>query len=94
MKTKQYSYTDYLCEDCETELHTKQGHPYAEKDGNFYCYDCAVKRKIISPMEGVSVGCDFYNKAEYDAEHDVIIAYRKWGRGYMKDLYPLGEGWK
>jgi hypothetical protein len=45
-------------------------------------------------MEWLSVGWDIYDKAEYDEEHQVIIAYRKWGRGYMKDLYPLGEGWK
>jgi hypothetical protein len=62
MKTKQYTYTDYLCEDCEEELHTKQGEPYVEKDGNFYCYGCAVKRKIISTKEWLRVVRNMYDK--------------------------------
>lgn len=62
MRLKQYTYTDYLCEYCGAELHTKRGEPYVEKDGNFYCYGCAVRRKIISTKEWLSVVRNMYDK--------------------------------
>ena len=88
MKTKKYTYTDFLCEDCKKELHTKKGLPFIERSGDYYCYNCAMRNQYISPMEWLGIN-NGYEKAEYDEEHDLVIAYRKWGRGYMKHIYPL-----
>lgn len=85
MKFIYYEVEDYLCEDCETELHTQSGWPYAQDDdGNYYCLDCGLKRGLISPMYWlVSHGIGIYHHATY--KDGVITGFQKWGRGYRKD---------
>lgn len=84
MKTIIYEVTDYLCDDCETELHTTSGWPYVSDGENNYCPSCAVKRELLKPIEWLKWhGVGIYHHATY--KDGVITAYQKWGRGYRKD---------
>lgn len=82
MKTIIYEVTDYLCDDCETELHTTDGWPAYRDGDNYYCEVCAVKRGILDPLSYAG-RFDNYHHATY--KDGIITAYRKWGRGYRKD---------
>jgi len=51
MKTIIYEVTDFLCEECEKELHTTDGAGYVKSDGDYYCYKCAYKKCLIDEEE-------------------------------------------
>lgn len=40
-----------ICDVCDGDLETYNGHPYVSKDGKDYCPDCAYKKGIISKRE-------------------------------------------
>lgn len=88
MKTIIYEVTDYLCDDCETELHTTDGYPYVTDGDNHYCGSCAVKRGLLKPIDWLAWhGMGIYHHATY--KDGVITAYQKWGRGYRKDEFEV-----
>ena len=83
MKIIEYAIEDYLCDDCGDELRTKEGFPYIKNGNDYFCFDCALKRGLISPMDWLNnAGGGCFEKATFDGEK--ITAYKKWGRGYMK----------
>jgi hypothetical protein len=88
LKTIVYEVTDYLCDDCETELHTTDGGPYVAVGDNYYCGSCAVKRRLLEPMSWLAWhGMGGYSRATY--KDGVITAYQKCGKGYRKDEFEV-----
>ena len=81
---------EYLCEKCDAPLGNHVGWPYVEKDGKFYCHDCALKEGIIDAMEWLDAhGIAIYDHATY--KDGTITAYQKWGKSYRKDVVKVFE---
>jgi hypothetical protein len=90
MKYIEHIVYEHLCEDCETPLGDHEGNPCVEHEDNYYCYDCALKRRIIDADDWLRAhGIGIYDHAIY--KNGYIIAYQKWGRGYRKDTVRIFE---
>lgn len=90
MKYIEHIVYEHLCEDCETPLGDHEGNPCVEHEDNYYCYDCALKRRIIDADDWLRAhGIGIYDHAIY--KNGYIIAYQKWGRGYRKDIVRIFE---
>ena len=86
MKYIEHTIIEHLCEDCEEPLGYHEGTPYAEDDnGDFYCLDCALRRRLIDAEEWLKYhGIGIYDHALY--KEGKIIMYRKWGKGFQKTI--------
>lgn len=88
MKYIEHIVYEHLCEDCDTPLGDHEGNPYVEHEGDYYCHDCALRRRLID-ADGwlVAHGIYIYDHAIY--QDGCITAYQKWGKGYRKDTVKI-----
>lgn len=90
MKYIEHIVHEHLCEVCETPLGDHEGAPCVEYNGDYYCYDCALKRHIIDADDWLNAhGISIYDHAIY--KDGYIIAYQKWGKGYRKNAVRIFE---
>ncbi len=80
---------DFLCDDCETPLGHYMGFPYVEVGDYTYCYDCALKRGLITPMA-------WFKASGMEPDHatfkdGVVTGFWKWGRGFRKCTCTIGK---
>ena len=47
MKCVEHKVIEYLCDDCGEPLGNHEGNPYISDGENNYCYDCALKHRLI-----------------------------------------------
>ena len=76
---------EYLCDDCGEPLGNHEGNPYISDGENNYCYDCALKHRLIDADEWLFAhGISIYDHAVY--KNGEIIAYQKWGKSFRRDV--------
>ena len=51
MKCIEHKVIEYLCDDCGEPLGNHEGNPYISDGNNNYCYDCALKHRLIDADE-------------------------------------------
>ena len=51
MKCVEHKIIEYLCDDCGEPLGNHEGNPYISDGENNYCYDCALKHRLIDADE-------------------------------------------
>ncbi len=80
------------CDKCgvDTEKYNGHGCIYDDENNKQYCYTCALKLGLMGALDWLRIhGICFYDKASY--KDGKIIAFRKWGRGYTKDVLDIEE---
>lgn len=74
-----------FCDDCKKDLHTRDGWGYVQDgDEKHYCYDCAVKRGLLEPLEWINLhGCCLkWDHADY--KDGVVTGYIRCGKGFRR----------
>ena len=89
MKYKEIILQSFVCEECEKEVGNLDGFPYyTDKDGNYYCPDCALKNNLCTAEDWLNDhGIRIYESASY--KNGKITAFQKWGKGYRKDVVTI-----
>lgn len=89
-KKIQITYVAAFCDVCKEDLHSYDGWPYVEADGNQYCEECALKVGVLPPLEWVkrhnAIARDYYTAEMKNGE---IYAYYKCKtkKGYRIDRW-------
>ena len=90
MKYLIHEVIEHICEECGQPIGDHEGAPHVIELGRYYCIDCAVKVGLISPDDWLECNGLMirYEYAEY--KNGYIVAYRRHGKGFSKDLIRLG----
>lgn len=86
---KNVSVQDYFCDQCGIDTDTRDGNGcWHDSQGHDFCLDCAIEHGLIDPLDWLNLhGISLHEKAEY--KDGKVIGYRKWGRGFMKDIIQV-----
>lgn len=81
---------EFFCDSCGQDLkYNLCGNPfYQDEKGGDYCYNCALKQGLITPLEWLrfnfNMGC---HHATF--ENGQVIGFYKCGRGFRKVYYTV-----
>lgn len=83
MKCVEHKVIEYLCDDCGEPLGNHEGNPYISDGENNYCYDCALKHRLIDADEWLFAhGISIYDHAVYKKRRNYRLS--KVGKKFSK----------
>lgn len=90
-KSKLVTEYDLYCDQCGKYLGPEDNAmAFSDIDGKDLCVNCALKNGIIDAMAWLSLhGFGLAHHAAY--EDGKVIAFQKWGRGFTKYVFPVGN---